>query len=148
MAENGLPQLPLWDDEDDVVALFDDEELNEWCAHWPYIVDDPDAPSLIDAYGKRKRSRLHGKKRRRGRPYGKMSKAKRIAMYPIHRAASMMPAAEGILMDLYPGRKRYEVRTRAALVVRRMWHRHDGQRIWTDTLVRYVTRAKKDRHRI
>jgi hypothetical protein len=80
------------------------------------------------------------RRRRRGRP--RMSDAERRKASPVHDAADEVAPIIAVLARLYPERAPAEVRRRAIEVAAAR------RGVDPETLLRYVSRARKDRHRI
>jgi hypothetical protein len=151
--------LPPWSDVDAVLELFRYEDLSEWAWEWPWLDEEPSPLEALEAAIKRAEEgnpsdliriatdviHITTQKRKRGRPKGKMSEAKRERTWPIHRAASMVPFAEAILRDMYPDQPTSQILDRALLVIEYICQRED---VTPDKLANYLARPKGNRRHI
>jgi hypothetical protein len=139
--------LPPWRDARAVLHLFCNEEMREWSAEWPWFEAEPNPreAAIKKAEGGDPSDLIRLVMRRPGRPKGvPMPKARKVARWPIHRAASMVPMAEYILGDLYPDQPKNQIRDRALIVVKYLCK---GS-VTENQLENYLKRSKTNRRRV
>jgi hypothetical protein len=166
LPEGDDQRVPPFSDTDAIIAMFLEEDMREWSAEWPRC-DEPADPMRV-ALDKAKLGHpadlirivestmleIGDKKtKKRGRP--KLSEATRLDTSPLHRVASMVPCAEGILKSWYPGRLILHIRPVACEVVAVMWHfntpdshRPSKMAVKPETLLNYLARSKRNRRRV